>query len=447
MSDPVPALTFWYEGRPIADIVRSGPEPADLSLRYHETWSGAADAFPISARFPLGMPVDDGAAIYFWLMNLLPEDDALRIVGMNIDVADIDVLTMVTAMGGDLPGALVARADGEAWMPGKPHMRIWTEAELAHDIRRLPERPLLMGDEGVQMSLAGQQAKLPVVLLEDGRLALPLDGEPSTHILKPSSAKLFASVENEAFCMRLAQRCGLEVAQVTIGHAEDLTYLLVRRYDRMVIDGTVRRLHQEDLCQALGVPPYRKYQWNARTRTGGPAATGLFAAVSNSPFAAPNRIAMLDGFVFNVLVCNVDSHAKNYSLLHRSNGARMAPLYDVMCGAIYEDVTRNLPQKIAGKQRGDHIYGRHWSRLAVEIGLSPAAVRRRVAVLARSVLQEAPVLAQDMSAHSANARILEQLAELVEARCRRVLTNLDDGAISDAVAEAEDEPEPTPGSV
>lgn len=439
MNEAVPALTFWYEGRAVADIERTGPEPGDLRLLYHEAWNGAAGAFPISVRFPLGSPVEDGAALYFWLMNMLPEDDALRIVGMNIDVADIDVLAMVAAMGGDLPGALVARKQGEPWMPGRPHRRIWSEPELARDIRRLPQRPLLMGDEGVQMSLAGQQAKLPVILLEDGRLALPLDGEPSTHILKPSSAQLHASVENEAFCMRLAQRCGLDAADVAIGHAEDLTYLLVRRYDRIDADAVVRRLHQEDLCQALGLPPYRKYQWNGRVRMAGPSAADLFSAISSGPFAAPNRIAMLDGFIFNVLVCNVDSHAKNHSILHQSRGARMAPLYDVMCGAIYDEVTRNLPQKIAGKQRGDHIYGRHWSRFATEVGLGPAAVRRRVAALASRVLGEVPELATGMSAEVTMPATVAQIADAIMMRCRRMLANLDDSDVADAVAEADGE--------
>lgn len=432
MSEAVPALTIWYEGQPVADIERTGPEPADLRLGYHAAWNTVAGAFPISVRFPLGAPVEDGTALYFWLMNMLPEDDALRIVGMNIDVADIDVLTMVAAMGGDLPGALVARPQGDPWMPGRPHRRVWSEAELARDIRRLPQRPLLMGDEGVQMSLAGQQAKLPVILLEDGRLALPLDGEPSTHILKPSSAQLHASVENEAFCMRLARRCGLDAADVAIGHAEDLVYLLVRRYDRIQAEGAVRRLHQEDLCQALGLPPYRKYQWNARIRMGGPSATDLFSAISSGPFAAPNRIAMLDGFVFNVLVCNVDSHAKNYSILHQARGARMAPLYDLMCGAIYDGITRNLPQKIAGKQRGDHIYGRHWSRLAAEVGLGPAAVRRRVAALANRVLGELPDLALRMADEIAVPAIVAQIAEAIAERCRRTLANLDDADVAEA---------------
>lgn len=431
---PVDALTLWYGDQAVAEVERIDGGLTGLRLRYREDWSTRPAAFAISVRFPLDRRVHEGQEIYFWLMNLLPEDDALRIVGHVLGVSDIDVLGLVGAMGGDLPGALVARPAGEPSTPGRrPRARAWTEAELARDIRRLPERPLLAGDEGVQMSLAGQQAKLPVVRLPDGRLALPLDGHPSTHILKPRSARMRGSVENEAYCMRLARRCGLDAAEVEVGRAGDADYLLVRRYDREAggegSKGGIARLHQEDLCQAGGFPPYRKYEWNARVRLPGPGAADLFRAASIGQRAALSRLRLLDAFVFNVLACNVDSHAKNYSLLHRGRAPELAPLYDVMCGEVYDGVTRNLPQKIAGKQRGDHVHGRHWARLAGELGLSPSATRRRVGALAARVLREARPLADSLRGELAEAPIVAEIADAVEARCRRVLANIrDDGA-------------------
>jgi serine/threonine-protein kinase HipA len=170
--------------------------------------------------------------------------------------------------------------------------------------------------------------------------------------------------------MRLAAACGLPVAEEEIGRAEDQDYLLVRRYDREALGGQTMRLYQEDLCQALAMPPYRKYEWNARVRMPGPTTADLFEAVSVGPRALTNRLALLDMVIFNLLCCNVDAHAKNYSLLHRGKTPVMAPFYDVLCGAVYDGVTRNLSQKIGGKQRGDHIHGRHWTRLAEQIGMS-----------------------------------------------------------------------------
>lgn len=440
---PLSSITLWHEGREVASLERSGDDLTSLRLRYHEDWVAGRNSFPLSTRFPLSRQIHDGEAIYFWLMNLLPEDDALKTVGHILDVSDIDVLGLVAAMGGDLPGAVTARATGTPFMPGRPRIKVWTGAELARDIRRLPQRPLLIGDDGVQMSLAGQQAKLPVVRMDDGALALPLDGHPSTHILKPQARDLRASVENEAYCMRLARRCGLNAAEVEIRQAEDLRYLLVKRYDRRVSSGKIARLHQEDLCQALGFAPYRKYEWNARVRMQGPTAADLFQAVSDGPFRARNRLALLDAFVFNVLVCNVDSHAKNYSLLLPSSVPELAPIYDVMCGRVYEGITENLPQKIAGKQRGDHIYGRHWTRMANELHLGAAATRRRVSALAARVLQECDPLANETREETPASGIVDEISTVIQARCRRVLANLSDADVADEVAE-DDEGEPMP---
>jgi serine/threonine-protein kinase HipA len=275
------------------------------------------------------------------------------------------------------------------------------------------------------MSLAGQQSKLAVVRLDQGRLGLPLDGYPSTHILKPASRHLYGTVENEAFCMRLAAACGLPVAAAEIGRAEDQDYLLVTRYDREVAGDRIRRLHQEDLCQALGMPPYRKYEWNARVRLQGPSMADLFQAVSTGPRTLPNRLALLDMVIFNVICRNVDAHAKNYSIIHRGQVPEMAPLYDVMCGTIYEGITLNLPQKIADQQRGGQIHGRHWARMAEAIGMAPPQVRRRVETLANKALVKISTVSEEALSSGPNPTITS-VAQAIESRCRRILTNLKD---------------------
>ncbi len=134
-----------------------------------------------------------------------------------------------------------------------------SEEALATVLEALPRQPLLIGEAGLRPSLAGAQAKVPVVRRGEG-IALPQPGEPSTHILKPAIPDFPDSVANEAFVMRLAARVGLDVAPVETGEAGGRPYLLVTRYDRAWGEGgRVRRLHQEDFCQALGIPPERKY--------------------------------------------------------------------------------------------------------------------------------------------------------------------------------------------
>src|SRR5439155_17212438 len=168
-----------------------------------------------------------------------------------------------------------------------------------------------------------------------------------------------------ALCMALARRVGIAAAAVTTGAAEGRPYLLVERYDRRFSNGRWRRIHQEDFCQLLGKPPSAKYERN-RTGIKGPSLADMFGAIDRY-LAASDRIGLLDAVIFNVLICNTDSHAKNYSVLVGAGGsARLAPLYDLMCAAAWENVTPNLPQLVAGRDRGDHLAGRHWQRLAAQ---------------------------------------------------------------------------------
>src|SRR5690606_34214433 len=134
--------------------------------------------------------------------------------------------------------------------------------------------------------------------------------------------------------------------------------------DRIGGSGHIRRLHQEDFCQALGCPPWRKYEAD-RGYGRGPGIADLFAVLdAHSTDKVRDRLALRDAVVFNLLIGNVDAHAKNFALLlGHGGGVRLAPLYDLMCGTIYETVTRNMAMRIAGKSRGDHIHGRHWDRL------------------------------------------------------------------------------------
>jgi serine/threonine-protein kinase HipA len=248
------------------------------------------------------------------------------------------------------------------------------------------------------MSLAGVQDKLPVSLV-DGRIAVPVHGAPSTHILKPDNQRLGGSVANEALCLSLPRLCGLAAASVTTGRAGQRTYLLVSRYDRAEQNGTWRRLHQEDFCQALGRPPSAKYQHN---QTGGPGPSLVdFFDLTRTLMTGADTLRLLDAVIFNVLIDNVDVHAKNYSMLIGPNGFRFAPLYDLMCGAVWGGITLNHAQSFGGQRRGMHIQKRHWQRMATECGLNPTlAVRRvtRMADLVFAKLDDAVAVVQAMPA-------------------------------------------------
>jgi serine/threonine-protein kinase HipA len=144
--------------------------------------------------------------------------------------------------------------------------------------------------------------------------------------------------------------------------------------------------------------------------------------------SAPDLLNLLDYVIFNVLVCNTDSHAKNYAILISGKGFKLAPMYDVMCAAAWEGITSSLPQKIAGKNRGDHIKRRHWESFASECGLNPSRVVARVAALAeltRSKIDEAK--AEVIAMPAGDHFMLQEFCKAIDARIRRVIGGLTEG--------------------
>jgi len=226
-------------------------------LRYTAEWQASPDAFPVSVRMPVGEAPMPPYIVSPWLANLLPEGAALSTAGRWLGVDPRDILALVERIGRDVAGAL---SFGAPRVGAAPRLvPIPGEDALERVIEELPRRPFLVGEDGVSMSLAGAQEKLPLARLPDGGLAVPADGMPSTHILKPDNeARLFGAVQNEALCLVLARRVGLMAAEVTTGRAGGRGYLLVTRFDRVLRDGAWQRLHQEDFCQALGLPPAAK---------------------------------------------------------------------------------------------------------------------------------------------------------------------------------------------
>jgi serine/threonine-protein kinase HipA len=189
-------------------------------------------------------------------------------------------------------------------------MRLYKGLSLFHTVRELPTRPLLAGDEGIRLSLAGEQDKI-MMRLEGGDTSLPLGGAPSTHILKPAVERFHGVVFNEALCLGLAAAIGLPTAQVETGTVDGITYLLVKRYDRLrrqIEDGesTIERLHQEDFCQAQGIVSEMKYQ-----KEGGPSLKQCFQLLRDVSSAPVLDLGyLLDAVIYNYLVGSNDAHGR-----------------------------------------------------------------------------------------------------------------------------------------
>jgi serine/threonine-protein kinase HipA len=293
-----------------------------------------------------------------------------------------------------------------------------SDDELDAKIEEMPRRPLLTATEGVRLSLAGAQNKLPV-FVQDGKIFLPLAASPSSHILKPKIPEFEDTVENEGFCMMLAKECGLPVPEVSI-RAGKHRCLLVSRYDRTLLDGRLTRLHQEDFCQALGFSHNEKYQ-----KDGGPGLKQCFDLLEeHSAEPILDKRNLLRGVVFNYLIGNADAHAKNISLLISEEGLRLAPFYDLMSTVVYRKLAKELAMKVGGEDRPDWIAKRHWERIAGEAAVTPKAIIEICAELGEVLPDKTELLAKPFIAEHGAESTVSTIATYSTATSKRLRDGL-----------------------
>jgi serine/threonine-protein kinase HipA len=383
---------------------------------YAESWLEKSGATPLSHSLPLRRKRFTRKECRGYFAGVLPEESKRAIIARNLGISERNDYAMLERIGGECAGAVTFVPAGEPMPTRDDHYRALSSTELAGILRELPRRPLLAGETGIRLSLAGAQDKI-AVRVEGESVSLPLGGAPSTHILKPAVERFAGVVFNEAYSMRLAAAADLSVAKTEVGRVEDVEYLLVERYDRThrrTTEGaTLERLHQEDFCQALGIVSENKYQ-----KEGGPSLKQCFALlreVSSAPVLDLARL--LDAVIFNFLVGNNDAHGKNFSLLYRGAGTtlvetRLAPLYDLVSTRYYPELTRELAMKIGGEYSSDKVSKTNFEQLAEDAGLAKPLVRRRIPELAETVLLNLDKTEID---HPVAEALTEQIRERCEA--------------------------------
>lgn len=379
-------LNVWWDNRRVG--VLSIDRHGDTEFTYDQSWREAPGARAISVSLPLQAEAFSRRQCRPFFEGLLPEESQRIAVAAALGVSQQNEFRLLEAIGGEVAGALSLWPEDvtppETTWDSLPE-KLSDQAVVAL-LDRLPARPLLAGEGGLRLSLAGAQTKVPLIATSDS-LALPRPGEPTTHILKPPIARFSGTTENEAFAMRLAQKVGLDVANVEIRTVSGRSFLLIKRYDRTAdADGHMRRLHQEDFCQALGYTSAQKY-----AADGGPVFRDCFALLRRAATRpAVEVLKMMDAALFNLIIGNADAHGKNYSLLYQAEAVVMAPLYDLLSTVAYPDLSPNLAMKIAKRARLEDLFSRDWAKFAEETGLTEPYIRRRAASLADQVIANAP---------------------------------------------------------
>ncbi|MGE0628551.1 MAG: type II toxin-antitoxin system HipA family toxin [Hyphomicrobiaceae bacterium] len=419
-------LSVVLSGR-IVGVVRQDKR-GRLKFTYDDAWRGARGAYPLSVSMPLAASEHGHDLIDAFLWGLLPDNElVLDRWAKKFQVSARNAFALISQVGEDCAGAaqFVRQDRLKAVLEGEKGEIEWLDdKDVASRLKSLREdhaawrRP---GDTG-QFSLAGAQPKT-ALLLQDGKWGLPSGRIATTHILKPPTGDFDGHAENEHFCLMLARALGLPVASSTVMHFGDEVAFVAERYDRRAVGRGIIRIHQEDMCQAFGVPPTKKYE-----NEGGPSISAIVGLLREHSGAAQDDVQVfIDAVAFNWLVGGTDAHAKNYSILIGAGGRiRLAPLYDVASILPYDEfdpMKIRLAMKVGGKYRVRDITAYRWAKLADEIGLESDRLAEHIRAMASQLPDEAGRIRKDLAdariAHPILARLEERLVARA-AKCEQM---------------------------
>lgn len=461
-----------------------------LTLTYDPGWQADEHSGPISLSMPLAAAVHGHDVVEAFLWNLLPDNaEVVRRWAERFQVSAGNVFSLVRAIGEDCPGALQfvpPERMAELQRASPAAIRWLTEEEVAERLRLLrvdASSGRVAGDPG-QFSLAGAQAKT-ALLCRDGQWGVPSGRSPTTHILKPPIPELDGVVEVEHFCLRLLRACGLPSIDTSVRHFGGETAIVIERYDRMSTSEAaaaaardaataavavaaastgeaaafakqaavaaalaealagiaattpILRLHQEDLCQALGRHPRFKYQ-----NEGGPSPADIVSLLRAHSLAPADDVqTFIDALAFNWIIAGTDAHAKNYSVIHARGGqVRLAPLYDVISALpFFTAHEMKCAMKIGNAYRIRDIGPRQWAELAERAGVDEDELHQRVSTLALAMPDHVAALLATVRDEGLAHPVLGTLAERVAERARSCSQLMNLGQNRDTPSQAPDD--------
>lgn len=361
MSD----LRVWWRQECVGTL--RADRDARMEFRYDAGWLRSPAAFPISLSLPL-CPEPYGDPAHSFFANLLPEADVRARLCQRLKVTPGNDFELLRLIGEECAGALTISEEPPADVFTPASYRPIDEQQLRRWSRAAAPGVFAstVGRDGVRLSLAGAQDKLPV-FMDGPAMGVPLGPAPSTHLLKFGSAYFKYLPQNECLMALVAERLGLPVPTTSLRTFDGRgAMLVVERYDRRRDATTIVRIHQEDFCQALGRSPLRKYQ-----NEGGPRP-GEVAEVVRLHGSLPSedlRLLVRWG-LFNWLFGNCDAHAKNISLVFEpTRGIRLAPFYDLVCTRVYPSLDRRLAMSIGEQFDPGEVLGRDLEAYARELGV------------------------------------------------------------------------------
>lgn len=413
------ALNVWFEDRRVASLWRDQASPPGTGFRYERDWLEGG-GFAISHALPLTVqqyPPEVGGVAQQFFANLLPEGGARERVVRDLKIPDTD-FDLLRAIGGDCAGALSILAPERT--PNPDHQYSLLSAEQLQKLvkRRGRNYQGISLDNRPRLSLAGAQDKCPI-LLRDEQYYLPLQEAPSSHILKFEIPDYKNVPAYETFTTLLARNMGLPTVDLELNQSAERRYICIKRYDRYEDEqGRIYRLHQEDLCQAMGYGYQYKYE-----QDGGPTFAKCYELIRQaSTDPVIDTQSLLKWQIFNVLAGNSDGHAKNLSLLYPSeNQVRLAPFYDLVCTRAIARIDDKLAFSIGGERNPNRVKLSHWAIEAENCGIRPAFLQNLVKESIQNLLTTLPEAKAQFAASYGECPPLQRIEQVVRGQCKRVL--------------------------
>lgn len=388
-------------------------EQGKLTFQYDLNYITKQSARPISATMPLGQEIYPPAIVVPFFSGLLPDDAVRYRLAKYLHLSDKNIFGLLEAIGGECAGAISIKPM-EKQHPSSDTFDyvVLSEKEAFDVMQSLEKRPFLVGETDIRISAAGAQCKLMIAFV-DGKIAIPKGDTPSTHMIKPNIPGFNDTVWNEYFCMTLAKKVGLITPSVQVIELESTPFYVVERYDRITENGKIKRLHQEDFCQLLNIPPEMKYE-----NEGGPSLVDCFVAMDQwiqaGKMPGVDKLRLLRLAIFNYIIGNTDAHGKNFSIVYQNQGMVFAPCYDLLSTIVYSTSGKDkMAMKIGGEYQLQLIQKKHWEKLATQIGIKSAFLFQQIKKMACDIQHHLPIL----KTHS-NSK--EKIIEVIEQQIKKI---------------------------
>jgi serine/threonine-protein kinase HipA len=385
-------------------------------FEYLESWQHDSRAIPLSYSMPLQQASHGTRIITDFMWGLLPDNEStLQRWGTRYKVSPHDPFALLTAIGEDCPGA-VQIVPPERRLAKRQHVKWLAKGEIEKRIIALKNDAgagRLENDTG-QFSLAGSQEKTALYRAND-RWGIPQGRTPTTHILKPETGRIAHVASNEHFCLQLARRCGMPAAVSEVQIIAGVPVIIIERFDRIRAHNLVRRIHQEDMCQALGTR--KKYQ-----QEGGPGVYDIMNLLQFSANPEVDRNRFMRAQAFNYIIAGTDAHARNYSIVYAPGGAfRLAPLYDVISDLPYiggRNAHSALAMTIGGRRAISQILPRHWEKQAKSVRFSKDHVFGHLRDLIAGLPEAAAKVLEQCRDDGLVSPVIHKLTDAIAARCK-----------------------------